>query len=903
MWVLRGVVVAVAYLVAGKLALLMAIPPGYATAVWPAAGIALVAVLRWGPRVLPGVFVGSVAANLSTSLAIAELGRALAIAGGIAAGATLQAFVASALLARFVPNHARLERARDVFWFVLIGGPVSCVIASTIGTGILAATGTVSPSSFVFSWFTWWVGDTIGAVMFAPLVLALVGPREVWGVRRVAIVAPLAIGFALITVLFVRASQWEVDQDRASLAHRTSVIAHALDQQLAHYTEVTSSLASFVESNPEMTHETFRAFAAGVLARDATIRGIGYQRGDELFLEPDMTLPFEALREGRAGVAISKPLDLDGEPGFSLVTRVPGGLVACVVTAAPFVARAAGDTNGIAIAITDTTGGTRTVLVGAPSPNAAYASIVAREHTWEIAVSTFGSPPRRWQAWLVLAGGLAFVAGLGTLLLVVTGRTAELVEAQSRSHEVDGDHRFLLELGDKVTGSSSVAAVMRRASNMLAAHLGIVRCWFAELDGDAHGEAERLGLSEVLAGKRVVLDERGLVATPIIRGSVCIAYFAAEARAPRAWTNREITLVQTTGERTWQWVEHLEGVADLKTLSKQLEVNVAVRTHELALSEANFRTLIERAPSGVMVHLHDRIVYVNPALIAALGHTSMIDVVGRSPDQLLHEESRAAAKSLRESDGDVLRVVRADGSSLLMRTTAIPIEFDNEPAVLAWMRDVTAEDAAERAIREALREKESLLKEIHHRVKNNLQIVSSLINLQARTLAEPTLRAAFDETQQRIQSIALVHERLYQSKDLARISLDEYFGSLVENLLYAHDAAARGISSKISAAVEVPVSVAIPCGLIVNELATNSLKYAFPKHHGGTIRVTLEERAGEVELVVADDGVGLPPNIDPRKATSLGLDLVFTFAEQLGATVAIGGSPGTSFSFKFRANA
>ncbi|MET0592279.1 MAG: histidine kinase dimerization/phosphoacceptor domain -containing protein [Polyangiaceae bacterium] len=206
-----------------------------------------------------------------------------------------------------------------------------------------------------------------------------------------------------------------------------------------------------------------------------------------------------------------------------------------------------------------------------------------------------------------------------------------------------------------------------------------------------------------------------------------------------------------------------------------------------------------------------------------------------------------------------------------------------------------------RELQDSLREKEALLKEVHHRVKNNLQVISSLLKLQALHLPDPKARAMFAESQARVQSIALVHEKLYQAKNLSNIPFNDYVHSLVVSLLHAQNADGRGISANLDIApIHLSVEHAIPCGLILNELVTNSLKHAFPGGRPGSIHVTLRRIDGAVQLIVADDGVGLPDRIEPRELASLGLDLVFTFAEQIEAKIDIRRSPGTEFRLSFR---
>lgn len=209
--------------------------------------------------------------------------------------------------------------------------------------------------------------------------------------------------------------------------------------------------------------------------------------------------------------------------------------------------------------------------------------------------------------------------------------------------------------------------------------------------------------------------------------------------------------------------------------------------------------------------------------------------------------------------------------------------------------------ASERAIRLSLHEKEVLLKEVHHRVKNNLQIISSLLSLQARYFTDQPAREIFAESQHRVQSIALVHEKLYRSSNLAAIDFGDYLGTLARNLFDALDGQRRGIKLDLDV-VDVPlaIDIAVPCGLIVNELLTNSLKHAFPRDRTGTIRVGLRNLStDQFVLVVADDGIGLPKDLNLRRTRSLGLELVYTFADQLGAKTEVKGEIGTLYRFKF----
>lgn len=214
--------------------------------------------------------------------------------------------------------------------------------------------------------------------------------------------------------------------------------------------------------------------------------------------------------------------------------------------------------------------------------------------------------------------------------------------------------------------------------------------------------------------------------------------------------------------------------------------------------------------------------------------------------------------------------------------------------ILGWPRREMGGALETLALQAALEERDVLLHEVHHRFKNNLQVLASLISMQARSLGEGPSRDALVECQARVQAMALVHQELYRTKDCARTRLGEYARSLARNVFHAAGAA-DGISLELAVEdVDVAVEKAVPCGLILNELITNALKHAFPDGRRGTVRVEAAPEDGVgVRLAVIDDGVGLPPGIDVRRSGSLGLQLVWMLAEQLAARLEVKRGSGT----------
>jgi two-component sensor histidine kinase len=216
------------------------------------------------------------------------------------------------------------------------------------------------------------------------------------------------------------------------------------------------------------------------------------------------------------------------------------------------------------------------------------------------------------------------------------------------------------------------------------------------------------------------------------------------------------------------------------------------------------------------------------------------------------------------------------------------------------MQDITERQQVEAALRDSLRDKDVLLQEIHHRVKNNLQIVSSLLHLQTDQAAQPTVKAVFKEAQRRVLSMALIHESLYRSPNLAQVNLAEYIETLCTHVFrsFGVDGAQIKLVTRLEP-VALGLEQAVPCGLIVNELLSNALKYAFPSGRTGQITLTLSAPAGQVQLRVADNGVGLPPPMENVPARPPGLGLVSMLAKQLKGEVVVERGEGAAFQLTF----
>jgi len=215
---------------------------------------------------------------------------------------------------------------------------------------------------------------------------------------------------------------------------------------------------------------------------------------------------------------------------------------------------------------------------------------------------------------------------------------------------------------------------------------------------------------------------------------------------------------------------------------------------------------------------------------------------------------------------------------------------------------------AQEQLNASLREKEVLLKEIYHRTKNNMQVITSLLNLQSNQIDDPRYVALFDESRNRIVSMALVHEKLYRSKNLSSIDFKDYITSLANGLLTFYGRNAKNVSFTVNAGgIILGIDTAIPCGLIINELISNSLKHAFPQERSGRISIDLnktsaaDKKDNEYDLTISDDGIGIPQHIDISHTKSLGLQLVTNLTtHQLRGSIELRRNGGTSFHIRFR---
>lgn len=337
-------------------------------------------------------------------------------------------------------------------------------------------------------------------------------------------------------------------------------------------------------------------------------------------------------------------------------------------------------------------------------------------------------------------------------------------------------------------------------------------------------------------------------------------------------------------------------------------IDITERKKALRESEEKYRAIFESFHDVYYRTDRDGIVTIISPSVRTHAGWDPEDIIGHPvtdfykdpPQRELFKEKLKESGVINDYE---LKLLAKDGRVMHVSVSSkIILGNDGKPTgVEGVLRDITDRKRAEEQIRSSLRDKEVLLQEIHHRVKNNMQIISSLLNLQSRHIEDERVKDMFRMSRNRIRSMALIHEKLYQSKDLAKINFAQYMESLAVHLLQTYNASTDRI--KLNADVSdvfLDINKAIPCGLIVNELVSNSLKHAFPKHRTGNIYVRLRNgKNGDVHLMVSDNGIGLSEEVDFKKPDSMGLQLVKDLIDQLGGTLELSLNAGTTYQISF----
>ena len=374
-------------------------------------------------------------------------------------------------------------------------------------------------------------------------------------------------------------------------------------------------------------------------------------------------------------------------------------------------------------------------------------------------------------------------------------------------------------------------------------------------------------------------------------------YLHAEGRT--VWVRLTMAAVRDAAGRPQYFVTHVEDIGQRKALEQAL-----------GQSQARLQATLDALPDLMFEVDPDGRYHDYRALRSDLLATSSAAFLGRLRSEVLPAEAAAEAMAaLREAGATGISSGRQLALDLPQGRRWFELSVARKPALadegqrfIVLSRDVTERREGEAALRRALAEQSVLLKEVHHRVKNNLQIMHSLLRLEAARSVLPETATVLRDMRGRIQSMALLHESIYRTGIFAAVDLGDYLRQVATQAVRVLQTHAGTVHLRLDlASTRLGLDQALPCGLLVNELITNSMKHGFPGGRSGEIQVTLQRQGGGsvLQLCVRDNGAGLPPDIEARRGQGLGLQLVADLAEQLGGRLAIGPVPAAMFSVTF----
>ena len=329
-------------------------------------------------------------------------------------------------------------------------------------------------------------------------------------------------------------------------------------------------------------------------------------------------------------------------------------------------------------------------------------------------------------------------------------------------------------------------------------------------------------------------------------------------------------------------------------------------------SESKFRELFDNANDMIALNeieeniMPGKFIEVNKIGIERLGY-SREEFLNMTPTDIVapdnHAKMRIIAKEFQNNSRAQFEIVHLtkDGKRIHVEVNNHLFNLGGRHVALAISRDITERKISEEKINYSLKEKNVLLKEIHHRVKNNMQIISSLLSLQTNYIDDNIALDVLKESQNRVKTMAMIHEKLYQSNDFVNIKFDDYILRLVSDLFYSYNIQEDQIKPVIQVEdVKLNIETAVPCGLIISELVSNSLKYAFPEGKNGKMNISLKRLLNKYELTVSDNGIGFPEDLDFRNTNSLGLQLVNNLVEQIDGEITLEYGQGTKFTIIFK---
>lgn len=984
--VVMNLFLALAYFLLAKAGLLLALPPGYVTLVYPPAGLAFAACLIWGGRrVTLGIVLGSFASNAT----VGGHWHPDLLAFVIAAGSSLQALLGAMVLRRF-DTQAEFGHGRTLGKFVLVAAS-TCLLAATVGNIALAASGLIHWGQLPLSFVSWWLGDTLGVLIILPLVMAFFDSRSLWKRRRIQVGVPLLAAILLCALVFLVVSADETRRLNSEFSAQADSLLTELRSLGESNSKAVKILAALTAQEENRTPQRFAHNVASLRQAFPLLQSLNWLP----FVRQESLVAFERSQSKQLGI----PFAVKPVPGHSfsdsgwlapvtLIEPMAGNEAALgrdllsepVRAQAIEKARATGQvtTTGKIVLVQDRDGpGGLLILIPVlerGEVSGVVAGVVnlrlllqplmaAKDIRWSLRDlsaatqvhetltdlpaftqdshfdaqgiyirRTFQVADREWQivlfkpymafkaapisvASLVLFMALATCAGLVLFMLNISAQSEQverLVDERTRQLREESERRGVSET--RLVDAQAVAKVGSWETGL--SNLEVI--WSAQtyklfdLDPNTFQATHAAFLEFVHPDDRAQVD----------------AAFAKsfDSDSENAIEHRIVTASGTIKhvEERWRIVRDEQGKL-IRAVGTCQDITERIHAQKAAHALAERLALAARA-GGIGIWDYD---VVSNALV---WDDAMYTLYGISADQFggayeawqagVHPDDRArgdaeiqAALGGDKAFDTAFRILWPSGEVRSIRAIA-SVQRDDQGKPLRMVGtnwDITEQKLTEQTLQSSVKEKSALIKEVHHRVKNNLQVITSLLRLEAgRSLVADT-KEVLAYMRGRIRTMSQLHESLYRSGTFASVDLGGYLSQVATQAFKAQELYRDSVRLTLNlGSVQAGMDQATAAGLLLNELISNCLKHGFPEGQAGEMSVELQPANDQDKpadgrwcLRVSDTGVGLSPDFEDKRKASLGLQLVTDMNHQLDGTLVIDSVPGAGarFSVEFTVQA